>query len=141
MIQRSLLLLAIVLLISTGVASAGKEVPLKGSAMTELESFDDATLSAVFVITRGKATHLGRITGVATVYYDPVTWIPVKADQTLIAANGDELYITATFGAYVITGGTGRFEDASGSGVLTAVNIGDPEDGIVAVTWNGTISY
>jgi hypothetical protein len=44
--------------------------------------------------------------------------------------------------AWTVTGGTGRFEGATGSGTGTAnTTITGPASGITAGTWMGTISY
>ncbi|MHC4930829.1 MAG: hypothetical protein ACYTGV_01380 [Planctomycetota bacterium] len=141
MLNRKSLALAVAFMLAAVPVVADDERPFKGEALSELVSFDYATMSAVWKITEGSVTHLGRVTGEGTVYYDPVTWMPTGAVQTLIAANGDELYITATTDTYTIAGGTGRFAGASGSGSLTAVNVGDPADDMVAVSWAGSITY
>ena len=81
---------------------------------------------------KGRGTHLGNMTSMATVVFTlaevaPGVWVPVafEGNLTFVAANGDELYVTTAgvptgpdsgVGAYAITGGTGRFEGASGSG-------------------------
>ena len=141
MSHRRTFLLAVTLSLAAVPLVAGDEVPFKGSALSQAVSFDPTTMSAVFEITGGNVTHLGSVTGVGTVYYHPVYWYPIGADQTLIAANGDELYITATPTAYAITGGTGRFAGASGSGSMSVEVVGDPADEIVLATWKGTIDY
>lgn len=69
---------------------------------------------------------------------------------TIVAANGDELYAdvavtgcadgqSAAFpsGFYTITGGTGRFADATGGGTVEAV----ADAGALSNMWAGTISY
>jgi hypothetical protein len=93
----------------------------------------------------GEATHLGRFTrhAVAVVHGDGT----FMGTVTFIAANGDRLYAdidgaftsaTTIEGTYTFTGGTGRFEDASGDADFEAVT----SDGIhIAVTFEGTIQY
>jgi hypothetical protein len=135
------LLVATTLLLAVAPLGAAEERPFKGGALSELVSFDYATASAVWKVVGGNVTHLGQVTGVGMVYYDPATWMPIAAVQTLVAANGDELYLTTTASTYTITGGTGRFAGATGSGSLTAVTVGDPADEQVAITWDGDISY
>jgi len=73
-----------------------------------------------------------------------------KGYDTKTDANGDELYSTyeqvwdaATYswiGSYTITGGTGRFAGASGTGIkISTISI--PWDGNVSVSWEGTINF
>lgn len=95
----------------------------------------------------GTGTHVGLCTGEST-----VTWI-VKGDGvwfsgplTITAANGDTINLdtygwsdsSGADGDYVIKGGTGRFEEASGSGSFDVV-VND--DGSQTAALNGTISY
>ena len=76
--------------------------------------------------------------------------------DTYKAANGDEVSSSATLticptstpgvfqssGTFTITGGTGRFADASGSGALNAmVTFTSPSSGTFSGTTTGTISY
>jgi hypothetical protein len=137
--HRKLFVFILAVMLATTPLVAGDDVPFKGEALSEMVSFDPATATAVFTVTGGNVTHLGKITGTATVYYDPATWMPTGADLILVAANGDELYQTTTMTGYAVTGGTGRFAGATGSGSFSAVNVGDIEDGIVALEWDGTI--
>ena len=71
---------------------------------------------------KGRATHLGRFTVTAEVAVEVATGIP-HGTWTLTAANGDMLFMDMTgygiddhhgFGQFTVTGGTGRFEGASG---------------------------
>ena len=68
----------------------------------------------------GNATHMGLISGSISSCIDPTTSPPTIFNQmfTLIAANGDELYLAASGepgGVFDITGGSGRFSDATGT--------------------------
>ena len=101
-----------------GLAIAGFRVPLKGSLGGDSSGFS------------GIVTHLGKFDGV----FDPATLTAVWT-----AANGDEVYVqTDSFELQVcldppdcdvftyvqeltITGGTGRFENADGSGTVEGV--------------------
>jgi hypothetical protein len=78
---------------------------------------------------------------------DPTTWTPLWSEGTATAANGDQMFyemtdpITCTF-----TGGTGRFEGATGNatqGVSDAVIT--VEGAIMTMTFNftldGTVTY
>ena len=84
----------------------------------------------------GDATHLGDLTGAGsgcTAFTSPTTFIFLSAHNTLVAANGDELWFTLVSGGGAvtgfdpttgpvlswsavkdITGGTGRFAGATG---------------------------
>ncbi|MHC4933144.1 MAG: hypothetical protein ACYTGV_13240, partial [Planctomycetota bacterium] len=107
------------LLITSGPGMAGDEVPFKGSGTATWVSTDYVNLTSTFTL-RGNATHIGKFTGWSIVSYDPTTYLPVGAEMTLVAANGDKLYLstvsvydpstgTAT-ATYTVTGGTGRFD-------------------------------
>ena len=99
----------------------------------------------------GMATHLGRYDEVGSVQFSPTadpTVLQIDAWAIYTAANGDRLYalftghlngltgaITATV-TYV--GGTGRFDDASGTATLSAQLLGG---GSIEVAIKGTIDY
>lgn len=97
----------------------------------------------------GHASHLGTFTFRSEWCMDfPVITV---AFTTIFAANGDELYNTWTsegefapdgsllFTQYVtFTGGTGRFEHATGS--VVAMGVIYPDGGSMA-TWEGTLAY
>lgn len=147
--RRKFLVLSGVLLLATLPLAAGTlakdEVPFKGCALTQFVSEDLNELTALYVILDGNASHLGDLEGIAIVSYvqiseDPPIFVPASAEITLVAANGDELYMeTGAFG-YVITGGTGRFDGATGDGEFETT-VKDLEEGLVEIEWNGTIDY
>jgi hypothetical protein len=87
---------------------AGDTVPFKGICYGDFFS-DPPTLS-------GNGTHLGQFTGVLILGQ-------TRLSVVLRAANGDEIWAnvtpTATGAVAVITGGTGRFEGATGSWTST----------------------
>jgi hypothetical protein len=66
----------------------------------------------------------------------------------LTSAKGDSInfYTEVVFdkddiqasGRYVITGGTGRFQGATGAGSFV---VGPVQNGTRALTWNGTLAY
>jgi hypothetical protein len=76
----------------------------------------------------------------------------VVGEFTLTAANGDQIVGTyqtivivsdatiAASGTYEITGGTGRFEDATGSGTIDATGDFGPPFGVIG-EMSGGISY
>ena len=128
--------------------SAAQPVPFKGRAALTVTGAvpigDNLQLSAAAT---GVATHLGLFTRTETVLVDPFG-VFVDGTITFTAANGDELYadVTGGFtaadlstaaGAYTFTGGTGRFEDASGSALFFAVASETGYD----VTFDGEIQY
>ncbi|HEX8729921.1 MAG TPA: hypothetical protein VF739_14920 [Ktedonobacterales bacterium] len=111
----------------------------------------------VTAVGHGQAEHLGAISEIATVVVDTNPahlqngCAPEVRYTTLTAANGDviTLYGTgfscaATSGAhdsYTITGGTGRFQGAGGSGDETnAHTFTGPGVGVATVNYSGTIS-
>jgi hypothetical protein len=105
----------------------------------------DATLTA-----SGIATHLGRWTAVGELTFGTPEGplVPASGTETFTAADGDELHAevigeldTTTgiaTGVFRFVGGTGRFEDASGSAEFVVVQ--DPS-GTFEVTAIGTIDF
>lgn len=106
----------------------------------------------------GTASHLGLVSMTSS-HCTPATDQLTGGQMTLVAANGDELYLTysGTSGPLppvggvinapthnVIVGGTGRFADATGEADFTALvtfaGFGVPVWPITW-TWDGTISY
>ena len=66
---------------------------------------------------------------------------------TLTAANGDQLFLDMTgygiddhhgFGQFTVTGGTGRFEGATGEAAFQSYT---PDFHYAEVTFEGTVSY
>ena len=105
----------------------------------------------------GQATHLGHTTETAAVVSSitialPGGCNPESRTTTLTASNGDTLTLAATgtncpasvptmktaFDNYTVTGGTGRFADASGSGTISAAI--DLATRTAVVTISGTLS-
>jgi hypothetical protein len=138
-------LLAIALGLGAGSLQAGDDVPFQGIALTQFVSEDLVELTALYEILDGNASHLGKIEGMAVVSYvqiseDPPIYVPAGAEIVFVAANGDELYMeTGAFG-YEVTGGTGRFDGATGDGEFETTVI-DIDEGLVEIEWNGTIDY
>ena len=130
----SLAVLAVALPGSAVAKQGGTDRPVKGSG-TGTTTVDLATLAA-----SGQRTaiisHLGRTTWSEnfTVTLTGATTFTTTGTATFVAANGDQLFATQTgsgtstgigvgetidvTNVYTITGGTGRFADASGT--LTA---------------------
>lgn len=106
----------------------------------------------------GTASHLGKFTYTSS-HCSGVTF---AGEQTMVAANGDKLFadyqstgppvfpptevgtVYAVRTAFTITGGTGRFADATGGGLMTAhltfMGFGVPV-WPVTFEWSGTIGY
>jgi hypothetical protein len=139
-------------------APAAAETPFK-SRLTAHAVFVPTSTPGVLAGTvsgAGHATHLGRVTLATTEIIDfassPGTLLILDGRMVMVAANGDELRWSysgtgtlppdadgniALSGTFVITGGTGRFSDASGSGTFTGV--GGPSS--ASVYYLGTITY
>ena len=145
------LLLAILLGSATLVAaSARKHLPLKGSLQAVETYVANPPSMSVTAIGSGSASHLGQYKISYEVEVNLETLAGVGSAQ-LVAANGDVLYAnllgqatptgtTDVFNVveeFTITGGTGRFANASGSFTLDrVVNI---TTGVTSGTMNGTI--
>jgi hypothetical protein len=122
-------------------------VPFRGLAVLVINSSVPAPDGLHLTVTgEGNATHLGRFTHAenAVVYPDGT----IQSTVVWTAANGDELFFsdvaqftspTTAVGTYTVTGGTGRFGNASGTIDFQAVVA---SDGIhVAIAYKGTIRF
>ena len=140
-------------------AAHGTDRPYADAGAAVL-SVDLGTLTVTLAGTRN-ATHLGNSTWTTSNIVIDVSTLPfigVTYDDTITAANGDTLTTTAVatidastlgvsplaFSAVeTITGGTGRFEGASGSFAVTGSVELDLTTftGVLMFTSTGTISY
>ena len=136
-------------------SQAGQQVPFSAAFTTEFESDGNFPISLITVIGVGKATHLGKATTVTDNQLVNLITGQSTATYTYTAANGDTVVLEEEFlstfdqmagrvtfeGTYVVTGGTGRFAGATGSGMLigSAVFTG-PNNGVGSFTVTGTIS-
>lgn len=163
-----LLLLSVVLGFALAVpaaalaAAGGANLPLCGSSKGVTSVDISTTPSPTTFVSSGHLSHLGAVTATGDELFTPLGLPPVipyaiTGTETLVAANGDELFGTvngtgvnnsgATSGtnAVTITGGTGRFADASGSytetytGEVTS-QIGTIVSGPVTTTIRGHIN-
>ena len=113
--------------VSRPAIAAGKEVPFKGrsSGLSIAGSFDPvAGIAHGSIEGEGQATHLGRFTVTGDVAVEVATGM-AQGTWTLTAANGDQIFLDMVgengsddhhgVGQFTVTGGTGRFEGASGS--------------------------
>lgn len=162
------LVVLLCMVVSTGfrTGSPGKDYPYKHprpfSGTYQLSATLVSTqLPAIYlhVSGTGVATHLGksRVESETTVYIEPKP-ILFSGTTTFTAANGDQLYASFTglshsngdgtetlVRDYTVTGGTGRFSEASGSftgtSVITTPITPDVAPEINDITFEGSINY
>jgi len=147
--------LAVGAIVSTPAAAIAEQLPfmakLTGNANPDFTNFPEVTNHETG---EGEATHLGLFLWEddETATFTP-EGVSVVGTFTMTAANGDKLYGTflssASFdaegnliieGDYEFAGGTGRFENATGTGRIDAIGYfseGFPVEG----TFDGTIEY
>jgi hypothetical protein len=140
---------ALALVLSTASANAGDELPFKVTTEVVRQS-SEVNEGMVHLIYSGKAnaTHLGLAEAVAVVDIDLVTGIATgvvtltKQDVDSITFEFVQVFDPA-LGGYVgefqITGGSGKFEGAVGSGTL--LNVPGDEPGTRVGEYDGTIIY
>jgi hypothetical protein len=165
-LRRLIVVSGLVLLAVTAISPAaalgaakGTDRPLKGSSTGSL-TVSLATGAATSSFT-GNLSHLGAITGgdVATLTATGPATFTYAGTNILVAANGDEVFSTFTgSGVFTsattvestqvntITGGTGRFADASGTFTITISSVlvsisATSETTDNTDTFNGQISY
>ena len=140
-----------VLLASVAVSAVAAETPFKGT-VSAVET--GQTVFPIRTITRegtGTATYLGRYTEHVTAQINVLTMAATGA-ATFTAANGDTLSASVVGQAtrigpttlsivevYTITGGTGRFADATGS--FTLHSTVEQTTGVSTGTLSGTIDH
>ena len=128
-----LLAIATLLTLAPQSARAGDEIPFHADFITQFESVLEYPLLHVTVNGRGQATYMGRTTAFTTDQLVNLIDGSGTATYTLTGANGDTLVLALGVpaggtinveggvlfsGSYTITGGTGRFNGATGSGVF-----------------------
>jgi hypothetical protein len=149
----AILLLLTALVLSAMTARASQNLPFRlGDEGTIAFSGNTATTAGT-----GNATLMGRIRseGGLTIVGQPSCGNEVgfaaEMQDTFTAANGDKVMTAITMqlcpiaegiyhgvGTYVVTGGTGRFANATGSGVFDGT--GNFITGTIICALNGTIS-
>lgn len=118
------LLAALTVVFGSHCVWASDSVPLMGNAEGAIVSASpDPAGLLLIVIAEGDATHLGRFSREEVLLLDPGTG-SVAGTIVFTAANGDHLSgvvagqftsLTTVAGTYAFTGGTGRFENATGA--------------------------
>ena len=122
----ALLLTAFTLLPSAQPAMAKDQVPFKGIEVgATSDGGFDFPFATILDTSEGEATHLGHFTKTGIILIDVIS-MTVTGIFTLTAANGDELFLIGTGDAsppsihqetvlkVTVTGGTGRFNGATG---------------------------
>jgi hypothetical protein len=145
-------LLPLVACLPLGLAPSTQTVPFRASFDTTFTSVLNFPFAIVTVAGSGQALHMGRTTASTSNQAVNVLTGAATATYSLRAANGDlllvELDATTTFsstgvaysGTYQITGGTGRFAGASGTGAIvgSATNT-SPSSGFGTFALDGTL--
>jgi hypothetical protein len=131
-----------------------KAVPIKGEYTTTGNILVGPPIVQQEITGFGQSSHLGKSTFVAYSTLNLTTPPPfqLSGTATFTSANGDAFYTSFTGTAtpngqgannvvmtHTITGGTGRFESATGSFVGSTVAVPGHTEGVI--TYEGTISY
>jgi hypothetical protein len=154
---QSLFALFVATLLAPEVAKAQSVVPFKATIAIS-ESIQPIGSGPCFLVGdisgTGVATHLGKLTLVSRDCINPIseTAFSFFSNQlVLTVANGDQIFAAycGTFtiegtvgvitGGYQITGGTGRYAEATGAGTVQGTE--DLNTGKGAIQLVGTISY
>jgi hypothetical protein len=138
-------------------AAKGTDRPLTGTLTTTTTI--SLITGAASNVSSGQLSHLGAVTGSSDEQFVlvPLNGFTWTGTGTIVAANGDNLFTTisgvGTFGPPLqstrvdtITGGTGRFGDASGTFTYTSISgsqsiVGSIETTINIATIKGIINY
>ena len=139
-------------LASIAVSAVAAETPFKGT-VDAVEATTQVVFPTVFLDREGggTATYLGRYTEHVTMQINVLT-MTSTGTATFTAANGNTLSagvvgratrtgptVLSIVEVYTITGGTGRFADATGSFTLTSTV--EQTTGVSSGTFNGTIDH
>lgn len=152
--RRTMAALVAASVVAVAPARADQMVPFRGTWTGQTDSAELVAPDVVLVVASGsgQATHLGRFTMVSP-HYTYLATFGIEGTQIFTAANGDT--ITATIigtlmprpdGALegtltgTITGGTGRFEGATGTYDFHIVATPIPTGFASVATIDGTIS-
>ena len=148
MVSVMLLLAAVVLALTPRVAAAAEERPFAATFSPQSVTPDGKYY--VYDVA-GTASHAGNFSAVANNHFSR-GGTRLVGFMVITAQNGDELWIeyeqtleitTAAgtwTGTYTITGGTGRFAEASGQGDAIVVIPTEPPGPVIG-TFEGTINF
>ena len=142
----TLLLTAVALAFPAHSNGANEQVPFQGSAEGAVVGVAPDPAGVVLTVqAEGYATQLGRFTREETILFNPATGT-LTGLIVFTAANGDQLFgtveggfvsPTVATGTYTFTGGTGRFQNASGEADFSL----STSDGVhFAVEFDGSLS-
>ena len=148
-IIRSLVALAVCALLPVMLGSLKNPVPrpikMKAHSQMVLSLADGSYHATAW----GEATHCGEFVSLGSGVFNPATG-EGSGGGTIIAANGDEIFFDSlTMAQNIITGGTGRFEGATGEFIMvsmeqTGMDL-DPVAGTMTLSFvwtaSGTITY
>ncbi len=149
------LLLVMVTLVAFAPQSsrADNQVPFRGSFSTTFQSVLQFPFLYVTVEGQGNVSHMGLTSAFTDNQVVNLITGSTTATYTLTAANGDTIVLEMSFqatqipggvtfaGDYTVTGGTGRFDGATGGGVLAgSAFFTGPNDGVGSFSVAGTIS-
>jgi hypothetical protein len=147
------LLAAVTLVFAPQPATAKDQVPFHAAFNTVFENTVNFPIISVHVTGDGEARHLGRTAVETTDQVVNLLTGAATATYHLTAANGAEVVAELDFvalqtptgftftGTWEITGGTGRFTNASGSGTIEGrADFTGPTSGVGQFTMFGTIS-
>ena len=141
--------------LSPSAVRAETAVPFHATWETQISIAPlEPPLFAVSGLGAGKALHLGAMTAQSITEVVNLATGEGAANYRFTAANGDEVLITFVFlaiptsptafsieGVWQVTGGTGRFEGASGSGTYVGqAEFVGPADAVGTFALDGTIS-
>jgi len=154
--RTALLALALAALaLAPSVTQAGDQVPFRAIWDAQIEITPlSPPLVAVSGSGEGRATHLGRMTAQSIAEVVNLATGEGAASYRFTAANGDEVLVNFVFtaipisatafsiqGVWQVTGGTGRFDGASGSGTYEGqVEFTGPASALGQFELEGTIS-
>jgi hypothetical protein len=138
--------LLVVILLATTASAGAKEIvarPFKISAHSEMVL--DPQTGQFTATAWGQGTHIGNAISYAEGIFNPETgegW----SVGSIVTPNGDEIFFEQ-FGGIVFTGGTGKFENASGGWIPETEIVGMmmDDEGMLHIyfiwTGSGTVYY
>lgn len=151
---RSMIFTIALLLGAMPVTAVGRPFALNGNGLATFVTDGAGNIIGADVTASGTATHLGLFTSVGRLVFTPdpnnPNIIHPSGEATITAANGDkltfvlengELDVTTgvAHGTFRFTGGTGRFEGASGSAASVVTQ--NLATGAFQLTAVGSINY